>query len=183
MELKDWFAKGLTFSEYVEGMSVNKQEMESIENKFSLTEEEEAKLGNVKGKGLKVIVLTEDWCGDAMLNIPILMHIARETDMETRFILRDENLELMDQYLTNGTARSIPIFIFIDGDGQEKAVWGPRAETVQAFVDNERAQLPSADSEDFKEKQGIMFKKMKAAYQEDEQVWHDVAASIIAKLQ
>jgi hypothetical protein len=183
MELKDWFAKGLTFSEYVEGMSVNKQEMASIDSRFSLTEGEKEKLAPLKEKGLNVIVLTEDWCGDAMLNIPILMHIAKETGMEARFILRDENLELMDQYLTNGTARSIPIFIFIAGDGQEQAVWGPRAEEVQAFVDSERAQLPSADSEDFKEKQGMMIKKLKATYQEDEKFWHDVAESIIAKLQ
>ena len=40
----------------------------------------------------------------------------------------------MDQYLTNGTARSIPIFIFIDEKGEEKAVWGPRAKEVQEIV-------------------------------------------------
>ena len=50
-------------------------------------------------------------------------------------LLRDQNLELMDQYLTNGTSRAIPIFVFIDQNGNERAVWGPRAETVQHFVD------------------------------------------------
>jgi hypothetical protein len=34
----------------------------------------------------------------------------------------------------NGTARAIPIFIFIDKDGNEQAVFGPRAPKVQELV-------------------------------------------------
>ncbi|MHC8520324.1 thioredoxin family protein [Rossellomorea sp. H39__3] len=70
-----------------------------------------------------MIAITEDWCGDAMVNIPILLKLAEAAGIEVKMILRDENLELMDQYLTNGTSRSIPIFIFIDGEGKERMVW------------------------------------------------------------
>ena len=69
------------------------------------------------------------------------MKIAETANIEVRFLLRDQNLELMDQYLTNGKSRSIPIYIFIDKDGKEVAVWGPRAPEVQAFVERERATL------------------------------------------
>ena len=54
---------------------------------------------------------------------PIIQRMAEVSQIELRFLIRDENLELMDQYLTNQTARSIPIFIFIDEAGEEKAVW------------------------------------------------------------
>src|SRR5690625_6161251 len=53
-----------------------------------------------------------------MLNIPIFLKIAEIANMPVRFLNRDENLELMDEYLTNGN-RVIPIFIFIDEDGNE----------------------------------------------------------------
>ena len=114
MDLLQWFDKGLTAEGYVSGMKVNREEMTKIYNQFTLNHEEKEHIQKIKGNGWKAIVLTEDWCGDAMLNIPILRNIAEEANIDVRYVLRDQNLELMDQYLTNGTARSIPIFIFID---------------------------------------------------------------------
>lgn len=180
MNLNDWFDSGLTYGQYVEGMAVNKEEMESIFKKFSLDEE---KVEFLKGKQLRVIVLTEDWCGDALLNNPILMKIADAADMDVRFILRDQNLELMDQYLTNGTARSIPIFIFIDQEGKEVAVWGPRAAALQEMVNQVKATLPPADGPDFKEKQAAAFKQLKESYVNDSSLWDTVSESILGKLE
>ena len=97
--------------------------------------------------------MTADWCGDAMLCVPILMRLAEAAGFELRFLIRDENLELMDQYLTNGKSRSIPIFIFIDADGEERAVWGPRAPEVQRLIEEMRASLPPKDDPQFEEKQ------------------------------
>ncbi|MDM5227643.1 thioredoxin family protein [Cytobacillus sp. NJ13] len=179
MELLDWFQKGIRLQEYTEGMKVNKDEMMGIYDRFSLSEKEKARLAEFRDTGIKVIVLTEDWCGDAMLNIPILLKITEETGMEVRFILRDQNLELMDQYLTNGTSRAIPIYIFIDKEGKEKAVWGPRAKQIQEMVDDERSKLPAKDAEDFKDKQMGMYRRLTASYQEDSKIWHFVADSII----
>ena len=179
MELMDWFAKGLSTQNYIEAMQVNKEEMNKIYNLFSLSDDEKTRLAELKDAGMKVIALTEDWCGDAMLNNPILLKISEETGMEVRFVLRDQNLELMDQYLTNGTSRAIPIYIFIDKEGDEFAVWGPRAKQIQELVDSERSKLPAQEAEDFKEKQMSMYRKLTASYQEDSKIWHTVADSII----
>jgi len=182
MELLDWFNKGLTPEAYIEGMNVNKDEMNKIYSAYSLNSEEQEQIQAIKDKGLKVIVLSEDWCGDAMLNNPILLKLAEAAEMDVRFILRDQNLELMDQYLTNGTSRAIPIFIFIDQDGEEKAVWGPRAEKLQELVTSERSKLPDQESPDFKDKQMDMYKGLKARYLQEEELWHTVAGSILASL-
>lgn len=182
MNLQEWFDKGLTKDEYIAGMNVNKDEMMAIYSKYTLSPEEKERLQSVKDKGLKAIVLTEDWCGDAMLNNPVLLKIAEEIGMDIRFILRDTNLELMDQYLTNGTSRAIPIFIFLNSEGEEVAVWGPRAPKLQELVTSERGKLPDADSENFKDEQMAMYKRLTASYQEDENHWHTVADSIIEKL-
>ncbi|MBU8880303.1 thioredoxin family protein [Bacillus sp. FJAT-29790] len=182
MHLNEWFDKGLTPNQYITGMNVNQKEMTRILDQFTLLEEEKRRLTAIKEKGLRAIVLTEDWCGDALVNNPVLLKIAAEIGMEVRFILRDSNLELMDQYLTNGTSRAIPIFVFIDQDGEEKAVWGPRAKKIQEIVDYERSQLPSQDDSDFKDKQTAMYKRLVASYQENETLWHVVAESIIESI-
>lgn len=182
MEMMEWFSKGLSVQEYIDSMKVNKEEMEGINSRFSLSEGEATRLADLKGTGMKVIAITEDWCGDAMLNNPILLKVAEEIGMEVRFILRDQNLELMDQYLTNGTARAIPIFIFINKSGKVMAVWGPRAKRIQELVDKERRKLPGQDAADFKEKQMSMYKRLTASYQEDAEIWHTVADSMIDTL-
>lgn len=182
MNLKQWFEKAITADQYISGMKVNKEEMLQIFDQFSLTDGEMEQLATLKDKDLKAIVLTEDWCGDALLNNPILLKMAEKTNIEVRFLLRDQNLELMDQYLTNGTARAIPIFIFINGNGEEQAVWGPRAKRIQEMVDHERSQLPSQDDPEFKDKQLAMYKGLVASYQKDEELWHAVAESLIEKL-
>ncbi|MCU9614338.1 thioredoxin family protein [Caldibacillus lycopersici] len=183
MTLNEWFEKGMTFSQYIEQMTRNKESMLSVYEKLQLSNEQVQQLEGVKERQLRAIALTEDWCGDAMVNNPVLMRIAEAANIDVRFLLRDQNLELMDQYLTNGKSRSIPIYVFLDQEGQEYAVWGPRAAEVQAFVDEERAKLPAQDAPDFLEKQKEMHKKMVKRYMEDETVWQQVTNSIISRLQ
>jgi hypothetical protein len=78
------------------------------------------------------LVLTEAWCGDAAQNIPAIVKIAENSDnIYIRFILRDENLEIMDEYLTNG-GRSIPKLICLDANSLEEiGTWGPRPQVAQ----------------------------------------------------
>ncbi|WP_316570661.1 thioredoxin family protein [Neobacillus sp. YIM B06451] len=182
MDLNSWFEKAILVDEYIDNMKTHKEGMLEVYRNFELSEPQRASLEEVKGKKLRVIGLTEDWCGDAMLNNPILLKIAEAADMEVRFLLRDSNLELMDQYLTNGTSRAIPIYIFIDAEGQEYAVWGPRAPKVQDFVDRGRAGLPEKDAPDFEEKQKAFYRDLVESYRTDKGFWQTVSESIIQKI-
>ncbi|NQD65902.1 thioredoxin family protein [Bacillus haikouensis] len=178
MTLQDWFDKGMTPSEYLEYMKSHKENTLSILNKFTVPRADKEVLASLADESLRVIVLTEDWCGDAMLNIPILLKVAEEADIDVKMVLRDDNLELMDQYLTNGTSRAIPIFIFIDENGEEKTVWGPRAPMVKKIVDDERAKLPPKDHEQFPEKQKEMIERLTSQYTKDKNIWVEVYESL-----
>lgn len=73
------------------------------------------------------LVITEAWCGDAGQSLPYINKLAElNPGIQLRIILRDENLEVMDRYLTNG-ARSIPKLISLSPDLEsEYFVWGPK---------------------------------------------------------
>lgn len=76
-------------------------------------------------------VITEAWCGDAAHAFMFLEKMADVNPLITlHWKLRDENLELIDQYLTNG-GRSIPKLIVKDENGQELYNWGPRPQFIQ----------------------------------------------------
>lgn len=81
------------------------------------------------------MVLTESWCGDAAQNIPVLKKIADENPLiDLRLVLRDDNDELMQKYLTNG-GRSIPKLIAISEDMEKELfTWGPRPAAAQVEV-------------------------------------------------
>jgi hypothetical protein len=85
---------------------------------------------NIDGQSQKWLIITEGWCGDAAHNIPGIEMIARELGIETRYILRDENPEIIDAYLTNG-GRAIPKLIAVDKDFNELFTWGPRPKECQ----------------------------------------------------
>ena len=84
---------------------------------------------------LKWVVLTEGWCGDAAQIVPVINKIAEASNgkIELELLLRDENLEMMDKYLTNG-GRAIPKLICYDENNIELWNWGPRPKKVQELV-------------------------------------------------
>ncbi|WP_174614117.1 thioredoxin family protein [Virgibacillus ihumii] len=177
MNLNDWFDKGMNPDAYIEAMEQNKENLLHIYDNFT-PPEDDAFIQELQNKNLRAIVLTEDWCGDAMLNIPVLLRLAEQAHVPVRMLLRDQNLELMDQYLTNGKSRSIPIFIFIDEDGKEAAKWGPRADKVQEYVDESRQKLPAKEADDYDEKAKEMYMFMSKSFRDNASFWKSVYESI-----
>lgn len=81
-----------------------------------------------------LLVLAEDWCGDASNTIPALQKLVdRVPGLELRILRRDEHPAVMDRYLT-GTARAIPIVIALDGEFRELGHWGPRPTQLQEWA-------------------------------------------------
>jgi hypothetical protein len=97
------------------------------------------------GVARKLLVIAEDWCGDASSTVPILAKLAATVPgLELRVILRDQNPDVMDRYLTNGS-RSIPIVIALDEEFRELGHWGPRPRELQAWVMENRLKIPKAE--------------------------------------
>ncbi|MDW7695661.1 thioredoxin family protein [Flammeovirgaceae bacterium SG7u.111] len=122
----------------LEYAKINQQRMKRLDKTTKLSEEVLAAVQQLEKK-VVWLVLTEGWCGDAAQNLPIINKIAEaSSNIELRLILRDENLEIMDAYLTNG-GRSIPKLIALDAETlEELGTWGPRPEPVQAIVNENR---------------------------------------------
>jgi len=97
------------------------------------------------GAARKLLVIAEDWCGDASNTVPVVAKLADAVlGLELRVILRDANPEVMDRYLTNGS-RSIPVVIALDENYQELGHWGPRPTELQAWVMANRATMPKTE--------------------------------------
>ena len=92
------------------------------------------------------ILLNEGWCGDAAQNLPVLSKMtAFAFNIELEIMLRDENLDIMDAYLTSG-GRSIPKLIAVDENNEVLFTWGPRPKKMQdRMMELKKQDLPYAE--------------------------------------
>lgn len=177
MSLQDWFEKGLSKEAYMETLEKHKDGFHTIYEQFEIPADTDF-FTKVESKNLRAIILAEPWCGHCMLNIPIVLRLAEKANLPVKFLPRDENLELMDQYLTNGKSRTIPIMIFINEAGEEVAKWGPLAPRTKAFMDPLKAELPSKDAADFDEKFQTLIQYTAKTFAEDASLWQGVYDSM-----
>lgn len=137
--LRDLLAEGKTTgpnqtATYLDAAVINQSRMDRLDRKARFLPEMEAAIAAID-RPLLLLTITEGWCGDAAQIVPLINHMAEASPhVEHRLILRDEHLELMDHFLTDG-GRGIPKTLFLDpvahaflGD------YGPRPAPAQAMA-------------------------------------------------
>jgi hypothetical protein len=118
---KERFEQGLTLEQYIDQMSVNRDRFVEALDEVTI-EPEEARVLERFGATRRVLVITEDWCGTCLAEVPFVAKLIEgRPGIEMRLFPRDANPDLMDQYLKNGLYRSIPVFAFFDEHMNEVA--------------------------------------------------------------
>ena len=82
--------------------------------------------------GVKALVLGEDWCPDVFRGLAVMARIGELTGMEVRHFLRDQNKDIMAEFLKDGEFESIPAIVFYDGDFNYLGHWIERADKANA---------------------------------------------------
>ena len=121
MITKERFAEGLTLSDYLGQMRMNRDRFVRAFDAAAVRPEDTRVLERL-GKATRLLVITEDWCGTSLAYVPgVAKLVESRPDIEMRIFLRDENPDVMDQFLKRGLYRSIPVFAFFDEDMNELA--------------------------------------------------------------
>jgi hypothetical protein len=145
------FYEGMTVAEFVGQMSKNREIFEENYDSFQLRPDDAEFLRDM-GRGLKALVLAEDWCGDVVRYLPAFARMAEEArEWEVRVFCRDENSDLADLWRKEGKYRSIPVIVFFDENWEEigcyvekpAAVYNADTSAREAFI-VEHPDLPDA---------------------------------------
>ena len=141
MVTRQRFAQGMTFQQYLDQMTSNKDKFLETMAATHVTSQDRAVFADRREK-LNVLVLTEDWCGDALTNFPVLARMVEGApNVEMRVFLRDQSPDLMDQYLNRGLYRSIPVFVFLDEDMKEVARFVERPPKITEYMEQKQLEL------------------------------------------
>jgi hypothetical protein len=140
---------------------LNVHRMSRIDRTTKLATETVQTLKNLE-RDLIWLVLTEAWCGDAAQNLPVIAKMASVTDqISLNILLRDENPDIMDAFLTNG-GRAIPKLVCMDANTM-KIVWdwGPRPAPAQDLLRIHKTK-PDESHEDFVKRVQLWYAKDKS---------------------
>jgi len=141
MITKARYCEGETFGEFMARPTKNQELWVGIAHHVIIPIEISARVEALGGHW-HLLVLSEDWCGDAVNIVPVIAKLAESvSNMDLRILARDENLDIMDTHLTE-KSRSIPIVILLNKKYQECGWWGPRPSTLQKWVVEEGLLLP-----------------------------------------
>ena len=165
--LADGKSTGSIQSEALTNYSLlNDRRMKRLDKTIKITDETKAVFKSITEKQTW-LVLTEGWCGDAAQNLPVIHKLAAENEnIALKIVLRDEHLELMDLFLTNG-GRSIPKVIVLDAQNNVNHTWGPRPTLATKIMVEYKAENGSIDAQ-FKQDLQVWYNKNKGlSVQED----------------
>jgi hypothetical protein len=121
--IRERFEQGLTYDAYKDQMTRNRDRWEENERTVVLLDEDVRFFAQLP-QTLQVLVLTEDWCESSISNLPVLARLAAASGrLNLRFFLRDQHLDLMDQFLKEGVQRAIPTIVFFDNNFCQLGTW------------------------------------------------------------
>jgi hypothetical protein len=144
MVTRERFEQGMTFQQYLDQMTTNKEAFVEQLAAVRVPAEDRAVFAS-RTEPLRILVLTEDWCGDALYNLPVLARMVEGAPaVELRVFLRDQNPDLMDRYLNRGLFRSIPVFVFFDAHMRELVRFVERAPVATEYMEKKQLELRRA---------------------------------------
>ncbi len=145
MNLEVYYANGIEYETYLTHLGEYLDLHNLHYRKYEVSPAMRAQIKKLPPQ--RILVITEPWCGDSLAQIPVVRKIAEEADdWEIRILMRDENKELMDYFLTRGS-RGIPVFIFLDENDEVLFRFGPRPEAAQQIFETYREAIKAGKIE------------------------------------
>ena len=119
---------------------VNLERLRRVYEKFVPTDFEQQAIAKLAPQTW--IVIGQSWCGDVSSSLPIMAKLTAQASnhIKLRVILRDQNVEVMDQYLSPTGGRSIPVLIKFGADNEEIGKWGSRPKELMEVAAEWKAQ-------------------------------------------
>lgn len=159
--VKDGSTTGNDKSEaMVEYTKLNDRRMKRWDKTLKISESLQKIIREFDGK-VTWLAITETWCGDAAHTLPVMNKFAElNQNINLRLVLRDENDDLMNAFLTNG-GKAIPKLIAFD-EFKEKVLgtFGPRPEDAKKLVEDYKAEHGQLTPE-FKQELQLWYNKNK----------------------
>ena len=145
MTLKRWYCEATPFANFLEGVEANADLWRSVARRAAVPDDAVQRV-RALGQRWHLLVLAEDWCGDAVNTLPVLAKLADLAEnLDLRVLSRDANPDLMDSHLAPNGARAVPVVITLDAEFIERGFWGSRPSPLTHWVESVGMAMPKGE--------------------------------------
>lgn len=126
-------AQGITWQQWMEQIDRNEEKFQFNydDHKLDAADVEAIKAAVEKAGGITCLAIGEAWCPDVVRGLPVAAKLAEATGMDLKIFFRDQNIDIMNEFLYKGEFQSIPTLVFYDKDQNQIGVWHERAQKAR----------------------------------------------------
>ena len=132
------FESGMKYDAWMQHIKRNIPKFEYNYAQTSVPADKAAALKELSAKDngpARLLVLGEDWCPDVFRGLPVLERMAEVAGWDLRAFPRDDNLDIMNEFLNHGEHQSIPTAVFYTKDHEYIMHWIERPQKANAEMD------------------------------------------------
>lgn len=126
-------AQGISWKQWMEQIDRNEEKFQFNYDDHKLDEADVEAIKGVVEKvgGITCLALGEAWCPDVVRGLPVMAKLAEAANIDLKVFFRDQNIDIMNEFLYKGEFQSIPTFVFYDKNGNKLGVWHERAQKAR----------------------------------------------------
>jgi hypothetical protein len=127
-------AQGISYQQWMEQIDRNQDKFEDNYNSMRIDPDDAAAIKALMEKPngpAKILALGEAWCPDVFRGLPVAARLSEATGLELKIFFRDQNLDIMNEFLYKGEFQSIPTLVFYTRDHKQLGVWHERAQKAR----------------------------------------------------
>ena len=126
-------AQGISWKQWMEQIDRNEEKFQFNydDHKLDQADVEAIKAAIAKKGGVTCLALGEAWCPDVVRGMPVIAKLAEATGIDLKIFFRDQNVDIMNEFLYKGEFQSIPTLVFFDKDQNQLGVWHERAQKAR----------------------------------------------------
>jgi hypothetical protein len=128
------YEQGVTWKQWMEQIDRNQDKFTENYEACTINPDDVARIKALMEKPsgpAKVLCLGEAWCPDVFRGLPTAAKLTEATGLDLRIFFRDQNLDIMNEFLYKGEFQSIPVFVFYTKDHQYIGHWIERAKKAR----------------------------------------------------
>lgn len=127
------YEQGISFKQWMESIDRNQQRFQENYEGFNPDPADVEAIRALVQRGVtKCLALGEPWCPDVFRGLPVIAKVCEQTGMDLKIFFRDQNLEIMNEFLKRGEFQSIPTLVFYTKDHKYLGHWIERAQKAVA---------------------------------------------------
>ena len=165
---RERLAQGISYKEWMEQIDRNQEKFVDNYEGTQLNPDDVAAIKALMAKDggpATCMAIGEPWCPDVFRGMPVIAKLCEATGLDLKIFFRDQNIDLMNEYLYKGEFQSIPTLVFFTKDHRELGVWHERAQKARDEMPQLSAITSKMRNQELSEEERQKYMEEYAAFQ------------------